>query len=93
MDIGDRALRRLGKRIAILRKDRDLTQEEFAVRFHLPLGTVRDWEQGAHRPVLVLGQFRSLACEKLINARIAAARKSTQRHRSFEGTVVRSGSL
>ena len=27
-----------------------LTQEEFAVRFHLPLGTVRDWEQGAHRP-------------------------------------------
>jgi putative transcriptional regulator len=28
----------------------NLTQEEFAARFHLPLGTVRDWEQGAHRP-------------------------------------------
>jgi putative transcriptional regulator len=27
-----------------------MTQEEFAARFHLPLGTVRDWEQGAHRP-------------------------------------------
>ena len=27
-----------------------LTQEEFAARFHLPLGTVRNWEQGAHRP-------------------------------------------
>jgi putative transcriptional regulator len=27
-----------------------MTQEEFATRFHLPLGTVRDWEQGAHRP-------------------------------------------
>jgi putative transcriptional regulator len=27
-----------------------LTQEQFAARFHLPLGTVRDWEQGAHRP-------------------------------------------
>lgn len=27
-----------------------LTQEEFAERFGLPLGTVRDWEQGAHRP-------------------------------------------
>ena len=27
-----------------------LTQEEFAKRFHLPLGTVRDWEQGKHEP-------------------------------------------
>ena len=27
-----------------------MTQEEFAARFHLPLGTVRDWEQGAHPP-------------------------------------------
>jgi putative transcriptional regulator len=33
-----------------LRKKLNLTQEEFASRFHLPLGTVRDWEQGAHRP-------------------------------------------
>lgn len=32
-----------------LRKKLNLTQEEFAARFHLPLGTVRDWEQGAHR--------------------------------------------
>jgi putative transcriptional regulator len=27
-----------------------MTQEEFAAKFHLPLGTIRDWEQGAHRP-------------------------------------------
>lgn len=27
-----------------------LTQEEFAERFGLPLGTIRDWEQGAHKP-------------------------------------------
>ncbi len=33
-----------------LRQKLNLTQEEFAQRFHLPLGTVRDWEQGAHRP-------------------------------------------
>jgi putative transcriptional regulator len=33
-----------------LRHRLKLTQEEFAARFHLPLGTVRDWEQGAHRP-------------------------------------------
>ena len=36
--------------VAALRKKLKLTQEEFAARFHLPLGTVRDWEQGAHRP-------------------------------------------
>ena len=27
-----------------------LTQEEFAVRFQIPLGTLRDWEQGAAEP-------------------------------------------
>ena len=36
--------------VRALRKKMDLTQQEFAARFHLPLGTVRDWEQGAHRP-------------------------------------------
>jgi putative transcriptional regulator len=36
--------------VRALRKQLNLTQHEFAARFHLPLGTVRDWEQGAHRP-------------------------------------------
>jgi len=36
--------------VRALRQRLNLTQEEFARRFHLPLGTVRDWEQGAHRP-------------------------------------------
>jgi putative transcriptional regulator len=36
--------------VRALRKKLNMTQEEFATRFHLPLGTVRDWEQGAHRP-------------------------------------------
>ncbi len=36
--------------VRVLREKLKLTQEEFAMRFHLPLGTVRDWEQGAHRP-------------------------------------------
>jgi putative transcriptional regulator len=36
--------------VRALRKKLNLTQEQFAARFHLPLGTVRDWEQGAHRP-------------------------------------------
>ena len=36
--------------VRALRNKLNLTQEEFAVQFHLPLGTIRDWEQGAHRP-------------------------------------------
>jgi putative transcriptional regulator len=36
--------------VRALRKKLNLTLEEFAARFHLPLGTVRDWEQGAHVP-------------------------------------------
>jgi putative transcriptional regulator len=33
-----------------IRRGLKLTQDEFARRFHLPLGTLRDWEQGTHRP-------------------------------------------
>jgi putative transcriptional regulator len=36
--------------VRALRKRLGLTQAAFAARFHLPLGTIRDWEQGAHRP-------------------------------------------
>ena len=36
--------------VRALRKKLKLTQQEFSARFHLPLGTVRDWEQGTHRP-------------------------------------------
>jgi putative transcriptional regulator len=36
--------------VRAMRNKLNLTQEAFAARFHLPLGTVRDWEQGAHRP-------------------------------------------
>jgi putative transcriptional regulator len=36
--------------VRAIRQSMKLTQEEFAERFGLPLGTVRDWEQGAHRP-------------------------------------------
>ncbi len=33
-----------------IRKRLRLTQEQFAVSFHLPLGTVRDWELGRREP-------------------------------------------
>ncbi len=33
----------------IIRRALDLTQE-FATRYHIPLGTLRDWEQGRAEP-------------------------------------------
>ena len=36
--------------VAAIRKKQKLTQEAFAHRFGLPLGTVRDWEQKRRLP-------------------------------------------
>jgi putative transcriptional regulator len=37
-------------RLKIVRRALGLTQEEFSSRFQIPLGTLRDWEQGAAQP-------------------------------------------
>ena len=34
----------------IIRRALDLTQQEFAARYRIPLGTLRDWEQGRAEP-------------------------------------------
>jgi putative transcriptional regulator len=34
----------------MIRRALELTQEEFAARYHIPLGTLRDWEQGRAEP-------------------------------------------
>jgi putative transcriptional regulator len=34
----------------VIRRTLELTQEEFATRYHIPLGTLRDWEQGRAEP-------------------------------------------
>ena len=41
---------RLVPRVKTLRRALGLTQEEFASRFRIPLGTLRDWEQGRSEP-------------------------------------------
>jgi len=48
-----REQRRTAKRVPrtkTLRRALSLTQEEFADRYHIPLGTLRDWEQGRCEP-------------------------------------------
>jgi putative transcriptional regulator len=37
-------------RARTLRRALGLTQEEFAACYHIPLGTLRDWEQGRSEP-------------------------------------------
>ncbi len=37
-------------RTKTLRRALALTQEEFATRYHIPVGTLRDWEQGRSEP-------------------------------------------
>ena len=37
-------------RARTLRRALGLTQEEFAARYHIPIGTLRDWEQGRAEP-------------------------------------------
>jgi putative transcriptional regulator len=37
-------------RVSIIRRALKLSQEDFAAAFHIPLGTLRDWEQGRKQP-------------------------------------------
>lgn len=59
-------------RVKIIRRALGLSQEEFAARFHIPLGTLRDWEQGRKDPdaaarayLLVIGRNPSAVAEAL----------------------------
>jgi putative transcriptional regulator len=36
--------------VKIIRRALGLSQEDFAARFHIPLGTLRDWEQRRKEP-------------------------------------------
>jgi putative transcriptional regulator len=48
----DEKMHRMKKtpRLKIIRRALGLTQEEFATKFQIPLGTLRDWEQGVAQP-------------------------------------------
>jgi putative transcriptional regulator len=36
--------------VRVMRRALGMTQEEFSARFRIPLGTLRDWEQGKSEP-------------------------------------------
>ena len=56
----------------IIRRALGLSQEEFAERFHIPIGTLRDWEQGRKDPdaaarayLIVIGRNPAAVAEAL----------------------------
>jgi putative transcriptional regulator len=62
-----------------IRRSLGLTQEEFAARFGLPLGTIRDWEQrrrqpdGAARVLLHVIKHEPKAAARALRAEMADA--------------------
>ena len=48
----DEDLRRMKRtpQARIIRRALGLSQEDFAARYHIPIGTLRDWEQGRVEP-------------------------------------------
>jgi putative transcriptional regulator len=36
--------------VKVIRRALGLTQDEFSRRYHIPLGTLRDWDQGRSEP-------------------------------------------
>ena len=58
----------------VIRERLDLTQEEFAARFDIPLGTLRDWEQARREPdAAALAYLRVIEREPEAVARALAA--------------------
>jgi len=52
LPISDKDFARMKRvsRAKTLRRALGLTQDEFAAKFHIPIGTLRDWEQGRSEP-------------------------------------------
>ncbi len=50
LDSDDMHRMRRTPRVRIIRRALGLSQDEFAARFRIPLGTLRDWEQGRKDP-------------------------------------------
>ncbi len=75
-------------RVKTLRRALGLTQEEFADRYDIPIGTLRDWEQGRTEPDQAARAYLDvIAREPLTAARVehaAEANGTTRQSPAFE---------
>jgi putative transcriptional regulator len=65
--------------VSIIRRALKLSQEQFATTFHIPIGTIRDWEQGRYEPdAAARAYLRVIAREPdSVRRALAARTKST----------------
>ena len=64
-------------RVKIIRRALRLSQEEFAESYRIPVGTLRDWEQGRSEPDQAARAYLSvIAKEPEVVRRALAARKA-----------------
>lgn len=64
-------------RVKIIRRALRLSQEEFAERYRIPIGTLRDWEQGRSEPDQAARAYLSvIAREPEMVRRALVARKA-----------------
>jgi putative transcriptional regulator len=63
--------------VSVIRRALKLSQEQFAATFHIPIGTVRDWEQGRYEPdAAARAYLRVIASEaKTVRKALAARTK------------------
>lgn len=70
---GDMAHMKRTPQVKVIRQALHLTQEQFSERFHIPLATLRDWEQGRYEPDQTVRTYLSLiardarAVDRLLN--------------------------
>ena len=69
---GDTEHLRRTPQVRVIRRALKLSQEDFATRFQIPLGTLRDWEQGRKAPdaaarayLMVIGRNPAAVSEAL----------------------------
>jgi putative transcriptional regulator len=69
--------------IRVLRRALKLSQEDFAASFHIPIGTLRDWEQGRKEPdAAARAYLRVIASEPDTVRKALAAGRRTAAQRS-----------
>ena len=66
--------------VKTIRRALKLSQEEFAASFHIPIGTLRDWEQGRKEPdAAARAYLRVIAREPEVVRRALDRRASVNR--------------
>jgi len=63
-------------RVRGIRRALGLSQEEFAARYHIPVGTLRDWEQGRFEPDAAAQAYLSVIAHEPETVRRALAAPS-----------------